>query len=848
MRIFKEYKIIIDFFMKEQGKNLKEAVQMAQVPPNLTDQIMDYFNPEQVTIKDISTILEHEKNVKLCEPHSKDEIYFRDFIDFIEHVRKWPRAVTENLSRTSNKLLEYLPDPQDNESFQYKGLVVGNIQSGKTANMSALIARAADHGYRFFIILAGRYKDLRLQTQNRMDQDITGESEIEFFQCVQHEEGTLKWNRMTKAEMKGDFQRGTATFDPNPDTPKLAVIKKNTKVMANLIQYLQHPTVPLKDVPALIIDDECDDASIDTNYAEEDDEPSKTNARIRELLQVFPKYVYIGFTATPFANVLIDAEVPEDLYPKNFISVLKEPKDYLGPRQLFGLGMIPSELSDEEGPAEMDIIRFISPEEDKVVEQSGLSDEPPSIIEQAILTYILSCCARMARGQAEDHFSMLVHPSHRKNIHGKYKKWIEDNIDFLKQVVRHPSKAKEYIKEAKTIWETDFIETSKKLDIDKGQLFSFEQIWKFAKEIVDSFEIKVLNSDFQDNLEYHRDKRRYIVVGGNKLSRGLTLEGLSVSLYLRPEPSGGHKYDTLLQMGRWFGYRKGYHDLTRIFVNPETADDFSDLARVELELRADLQKYSKSPDPPTPLGIKPLIRAHDTMSVTSTLKFGSGKRINRSLQGGIRQTIAFPLNNISILKQNQQIVKAWLKALGKPVGDEISQGSWTWKNVQPDRIIKLIQSYSFSQEAIRVNKDILKNYVEKQNEKKELTDWTVILPSGSRKGEPYPWMSGVSTGKITRRLNKRKTGKRTAIKVLTESKDIKSVWEIYKISPSPEYQSDPKKGALLFYIVDKYSGAGTDKALFPNSEREDIVGLAFIFPHSRSQATVEWVTQGRGLF
>ena len=848
MRTFTDYRAIIDFLIKHQGKNLEEALQEAEVPSHLKNQIRDYFKTDKTTIKDVSIIQEEDNNIILCKSNPEKRTYFDGYINFIYNVRKWSRVIADNLFHTSNRLLERLPDPQKNERFQYKGLVVGHIQSGKTANISALIARAADHGYRFFIILAGRYKDLRLQTQNRMDQDITGESEIEFFQCVQHEENTPKWNRMTKAEIEGDFRKGTATLDPNPDTPKLAIIKKNTRVMASLIQYLQQSTVPLKNFPALIIDDECDDASIDIKYAEEGDEPSKTNQRIRELLQVFEKYTYIGFTATPFANVLIDAEVPEDLYPKNFVSILEEPEGYLGPRQLFGLGMFPSELSEEEEEVEMDIIRFISFKEEKEVEQTGLSDESPSVIEKAILTYVLSCCARIARGQAEDHFSMLVHPSHRKHIHEQYKTWIEDNINFLKQVVRHPLKTKEYIKKAKIFWEKDFIKTSRKLDIDKDKLFNFDQIWKFAKEIVDSIEVKVLNSDFSDTLEYHRDKRRYIVVGGNKLSRGLTLEGLSVSLYLRPEPSGKHKYDTLLQMGRWFGYRKGYHDLTRIFVNPDTARDFSDLAKVELELREDLKKYSKSSIPFTPLEVKPLIRAHPTMSVTSPLKIGAGKKINISLQAKPMQTVAFPLNDIENLKRNQSVVKSWLDSLGEYFPDEISKGGFTWKNIQPKKIFELVQSYTFSKEAIRVNEYVIKNYIKRQNEEKELIDWTVILPPGSQKGDPFPWIPRVSTGKVIRSLNKRKTGERTAIKVLTDPKDIDQIWTTYKISSDPEHQSDPKNGALLIYVIDKNSGVGTEKALFPDSDGVDIVGLAFIFPRSKSKATVEWITQEKGLF
>ncbi len=839
MKNFTDYKAIVDFLKTKKKKSLDEAIREAEVPPDMLNQIQDYFDPQKVTIKDVSTISDNEPDIVLCEPDPGKEKYFRRFIDFIHNTRRWSRSIAENLSHTSNELLKRLPDPAKNNKFHYKGLVVGHIQSGKTANMSALIARAADHGYRFFIILSGRYRDLRLQTQNRMDQDITGKSENDLLKCVEHENNTPQWNRMTIAEMDGDFQSGTAKLDPNPDTPKLAVIKKNIKVMEKLIQYLQSSTVKIKNFPVLIIDDECDDASIDINYTKDDkDEPSKTNAKIRKLLKVFQKCAYVGFTATPYANVLIDADVPEDLYPKNFIAVLDEPKDYFGPRQLFGQGNI----------SDLDVIRLISESDEQSISESDyFSDEVPEVIEKAILTYVLSCCARMARGQQDDHFSMLIHPSHRTNIHEQYKQWVTNHIDFLKQVTRHSSKVKEYMRAAEKIWETDFVKTSRSIGIDNSKVFIFEEVWKFAKGIVDSIEVKVLNSNFQDTLEYHKDKRRYIVVGGNKLSRGLTLEGLSVSLYLRPEPSGGHKYDTLLQMGRWFGYRKGYHDLTRIFVNPKVADDFSDLAMVELELREDLKKYSRSQDPRTPLEIKPLIRAHHTMSVTSSLKFGAGRRINISLHGGIMQTVDFPLNDIQALKKNQQTVRSWLESLGAYSKDEMAKGGFTWKNIKPSQIIHLIKAYIFGKKATRVNQSVLTNYIERQNEKNELTDWAVVLPPGSGRGEPFPFVSGISTGKVIRRLNKRKAERGTAIKVLIDPGDIKSVYETYKISPDIEHSTDPKKGALLIYVVDKKFGAGTDRALFPDSEGEDIIGLAFVFPHSKSHATVEWVTQERDL-
>ena len=835
MKFFTYYRNVVEYFMEKKSFSLSQAMEEAEVPPNMKEQLRDYFNADPATIN-ISIIKDSEEDIVLCEPTDDldSQPYLNDFIEFTYNVRKWPRSVAKSLTLSSKTLLENLPDPRKNQSFQHKGLVIGHIQSGKTANISALIARAADYGYRFFIVLAGRYKDLRLQTQNRMDQDITGQTENPF-ECVEHSPDTPNWLRMTIGDILGDFKRGTVNFDPNPDTPKLAVIKKNTTVMKKFINWLKGATVPMTEFPALIIDDECDDASININYAEEDDEPSKTNKRIRDLLNVFEKSVYVGFSATPYANVLTDADESEDLYPKNFITVLDEPRDYFGPRQLFGLGMNPSELSDpeaENGIPELDVIRPIQEDTDR---EEGIRE----IIKKSILTFILSCCARMARGQSEKHFSMLIHPSHKIDQHKLYREVVRKEIVFFESVARYPKRAKGAISEAKEVWENDFCKISEEAE---ERRIDFDDVWKFAKQIIQSIEVVVLNTDSDDYLEYDKSSRRYIVIGGNRLSRGLTLEGLSVSLYLRPTPSGGHKYDTLLQMGRWFGYRKGYYDLTRVFVHAEIADNFADLARVELEFREDLKKYSRDDPPLTPRDISPLIRAHSTMQVTSPMKFGAGKKINLSLQAGIKQTVAFPLDDLRSLRNNQEVTKEWIKSLEKNSSAKHFDGYYAWKDIEPRTIIELIQNYTFSEEATQVNGEILKGYISRQNEEGELTKWAVVLPPGPKNGDFFPWTPDISTKKVTRRLNKRKTKGRTAIKVLTESKHIDKVREVYSISP--DLSSDSEKGALLIYVIDKDSGKETEQALFPDdSGGEDIIGLAFIFPKSKSQATIPWVTQ-----
>ena len=833
---FSSYRIIIEHYM-EEGVEFEDAFSKAKVPLSLYNQIKSFFKDEKVKIKVISSITSKDEDKILCKYNIENDKYYIGFENFLYDERKWKRSIVENLSETSKKILEQCPDPIKNEEFQYKGLVIGHIQSGKTANMTAFIARAADYGYKFFIILAGRYNELRLQTQNRIDQDVTGKSEMQSLKCVKHEHEAKKtpWFRMTEANIKGDFDSGTVTLDLNPSTPKIAVIKKNIKIMEKFIKYLKSNSL-LKNFPAIIIDDECDEASINTNYSQEDEDkdPSKTNALIREILHLFPKHTYIGFTATPFANVLIDMNNDDDLYPKNFIFSLDEPDEYFGPKKLFGSGMSFSTLLDEPSrDSELDVIRIIKEEEMNEMENIDDQIDPPDILFKSISAFVLSNCARMLRGQTENHYSMLIHPSHIKNIHEKYKKWVEEELDILKGVATYPKKFKGYLKKIKTYWEQDFFKVSEN---ERVKSFSFNDIWKFSEKILNSIEVKVLNSDFDHVLEYEKDERRYIIIGGNKLSRGLTLEGLSISLYLRPEPKTGNKYDTLLQMGRWFGYRKGYHDLTRIFVTDQIAEDFSDLATVEIELREDIKKYSEKDI--TPKKIAPLIRCHPTMQVTSNLKMGAGEKINISLSGKTIQTIVFPLQDMIKLKENQKTIVAWLKAIGDYNKDWPLKEYYTWEKVSSNDILNLVANYHFGESPRQVNRKTITEYIRNQNSVDELIDWTVILPPGKKKGEAFSWISGVSTRKIVRRIDKRQRTQRTAIKVLTESAHIKAVDEKFLIS------SNPKKGALLIYIIDKNSYQGTDKSLFLDKTGEDVIGLAFIFPSSTSNKTAEYITQG----
>ncbi len=833
MKTFAEYLAIVEFLIKLQGKDVEAALSEAQVPVHLAEQIRSYLaGPVEITHADL---IVQNQTLALCSPlpPTTPQPYTTGFLKFLLDHRGWDKSVINTLEVTSLDLVCRVPKPGAAPAFQQRGLVIGYIQSGKTAAMAALIARAADQGYKLCIVLAGTMNDLRSQTQRRLDQEIAGTSEDTDRDApfVVHDPTAAKWGRLTSRGLLGDFQAGTHN-DLNPVTPKLAVIKKNVAVMNRFRQWLEKAPVSLAQLPALVIDDEADQASINTNYGKLDDageeiDPTKTNQAIRDLLKALPKCVYVGFTATPFANVLIDAQETEDLYPRDFIAALPEPVGYFGPRQLFGLSMSATDLSPEspETPA-LDVIRPLSQEQLNALDALQPGSECPQVLADALLAFVLSSSARLARGHGHKHFTMFVHPSQSTADQQLFAGVIAKEIELLKITVGKPKPFPDALKRARTMWDEDFVGRTGSTPAD------FDTVWKFAKSVVESIELKVLNYFSKDELDYADPPKRYVVVGGNRLSRGLTLEGLSISFFTRDT----NYYDTLLQMGRWFGYRPGYVDLTRIFVEGVMANQFSDLARVELELRADIAKYARKPDPPTPLELMPKIRSHPSLAVTSPLKMGAGAAVNISFSNTDQQTVAFPISDKGALRANEEAAKSLIKGMGKPDISVSSEGMHIWKDRPAGAVISFLKSYTFSKDAPIVNRANLTKYIERQNAKNELRLWDIVVPRGNANLGPYHW----SDDAIARSVMRSPASAKGSIKVLSSPPDIAG-WK----SAAGRSGSDSERGCLILYAIDKNSGLPKKGFFKSPTDATDIVGLVLLFPDSDSQAnvSVQYVSQ-----
>ena len=473
---------------------------------------------------------------------------------FLENAKNWDHESIGSIHESSNEVVSLLANPA-HEQFRCRGLVVGYVQSGKTANMTAVIAKAVDAGYNLVVLLGGVTNKLRAQTQRRLLADIV-------------ERHRDMWQLYTTADDEGDFvvpANGQFTM-PVPGRAQLVVMKKETSRLAAFLKTVERtqPTI-LKSLKTLIIDDECDQAS--PNAASDDLEMTRINEAIRKIIRALPAVSYVGYTATPFANVFINPfphnkDELDDLYPEDFITDLPRPKDYFGAREVFGHD--PDDASDEGGPAAgQNMIRVIPLTEVVLIRPERAKDQKtflPQIttqLERALLWFLASCALRRRRGQAASHMTMLIHTSPN----------IAQHVNMAK-AVHHWMQTHDGDLRAGTgaVWSRFNEVWSKETSLVplKGhgeENIQLADLLGWMREVLKALEVAVENGESVERLNYTQEAKTYIVVGGSVLARGLTLEGLSVSFFLRTS----QQYDTLLQMGRWFGLQ------TRSFIGSKVA-------------------------------------------------------------------------------------------------------------------------------------------------------------------------------------------------------------------------------------------------------------------------------------
>ncbi len=739
-------------FSENLDQKIEQAIEEENVPIRLKNQVKDGVEGKirkfEPNIWRVSK-LKDNPNIKYCDITNMEQrhIYFDSYTNILRENKTSEKSIAL-LKSHSEKMIEEFPEPgKSNENYKFKGLVIGQIQSGKTANIESLVCRAVDFGYRFIIIMCGRTNALRQQNQLRFDNEVLTESDT--------------WSKLTTDSDK-DFKGGTVDLDSNLNKPKIAIIKKIPSTLKKIKEKIEK-NPELKNHPCLIIDDECDDASIDTNANKEDFDPTKTNQEIRNLINCFNKIVYVGFSATPFANVFIDANNTEDLYPKDFIFLLDTPEGYTGTKDFI-------EKYDN----------FVS-----------ISDEgAQQKLKEAIYSFILSCCIIKEKKSflpPKNNFSMLVHPSYKKNVHSKYESEVNEIVKGLKHYLEHP-KYLNIKREFEDLFEKQFSFLLREV--------SFESIFNHYRYFVDKIETKKLNSDQaieEDKhiLKYQEQNKVYIVIGGNILARGLTLEGLLTSFFTR-ESKGKHQYDSLLQMQRWCGFREDYLKYIRIYTTQRLKNDLIKLVDIEEEFREYIkEKFNE--EGASPVLVKPHIKSHQSMKVVSKVKEGKSFEDINVVEDYLT-TLEFYFDYDKLM-DNINIVKSLVKN-----NNDNSNFIVSVKEIE-----NFIESYQFCNPKSKIKfQNKIKDF------KNKYSEWiiTIYNSKASEDSEGFRYSEKLKVNKIHRALMKK--------------------GDSLKISQLKHRLKKTEKPKLIVYTIDEKS----NKKDYPRKSERNVVDKTLEAPAS----------------
>lgn len=827
--------------------------------------------------------------------------FWRRYRMWLIDSKGWSPMVVDRLDSLTDQVLARIEDPNRSGQWDRRGLVVGQVQSGKTSHYTGLICKAVDAGYKLIVVLAGIHDSLRSQTQLRLDEGFLG---LDTQNERAWEKNTNKFGAgllslkplhaayLTNSAPKGDFNKGIAKqigMTTLGSLPILLVVKKNKDILRNLKAWLQtHADATdengapyFTDLPILLLDDEADHASINTKETllDSEGEPineqevTLINSRIRELLKMFASSVYVGYTATPFANVFIHPEVNtpkmgRDLFPRDFILNLPAPSNYLGPVQVFGLGEETDNALNQNGLPTVRIIDKLQDGEEVDTSSLPFDDDFATLLPQshrngyyvealplslkhAILAFILSCAVRAQRGQGTQHNSMLVHVTRFVSVQDRVAELIEQEIVAVRNRILFGdgSRSDHILDELKAVFETDFQPTTKRvmelIEDPSITRVTWAQIEPFLRDAVSKITVKRINGSAKDVLDYFgaSDGISVIAVGGNKLSRGLTLEGLTVSYYLR----ASRMYDTLMQMGRWFGYRPGYADVCRLYTTGELVDNYRHITIASEELRSDFDEMMRAGKTPKDFGLK--VRTHPgSLAITAAGKMRNGTVMKVSFSGCLVES-----TKISKISQdvsaNLLTLSSFVADLGQPTH---SDRHIEWREKPAELVIDFLQQLSGYGRLTRWDPVKLAEYVEGVTQFGELKRWNVAVVSV---GTPQFVLSrGIKVGLSERNQADDSTKQMMHIRnrhIISEGHEwldinddvpARELWqqdkrnlgkELPKVLPGAYARKvrDAEVGLLLLYLL-KPEGAGLSSTSIP------LLGYAASLPQSRTNADV----------
>lgn len=650
---------------------------------------------------------------------SPEDVFWPPLRDYLLQEKHWNETAVNSVDTASSKIVSLLQPPGLAE-IDTRGLVVGYVQSGKTANFTAVIAKAADVNYKLFIVLSGITDNLRNQTQERLEMELVDLNREQWFTLTSRDEDFRP----------GPIRNVDAFLTDHQHFKLLAVVKKNAGVLRRLLRWLQNASKHvLSNCPVLIIDDEADQASINASkYA---DRRTAINQLILNIIDLLPKSAYVGYTATPFANVFIDPAA-RDLYPRDFIVALSKPEGYFGSERIFGRERLWEDDDGGRQEVKLDMIRIVPPDEIAHLQprsrtaKDTFEPELTESLEQALYYFWLAAAGRASRNQRHRHMTMLIHTSVYTIVHERFAPLVENfRLQILKRL---KNKNAAVIEQFQHQWEDEQSRVSAE-DFDELPI-AFSELEPYLLEIVQSTEVVVDNSRSQKRLTYVKEEagklgKIQIVVGGDTLSRGLTLEGLTVSYFLRTATA----YDTLLQMGRWFGYRTGYAELTRMWMTLELAHWFYDLATIEEEIRIDIRRYEEENLTPEDFAVR--VRTHPSLSITSELKMQSAVVAQVGYNNTREQTILFKRLEDDWLQRNIEALIQMTEALRQAnINPDTTKGeNLIFRDVPVQLVIDFLNAYSFHEQRASLSSKSLTGYIHEQNSYDDLLHWNVVIRS-----------------------------------------------------------------------------------------------------------------------
>lgn len=777
---------------------------------------------------------ERINSIGWLDDETKAKTYRGRYLLYLEKKLGRSKSMIIETDRSSLEIIKKIGDPKDPNNFFVKGLVVGSVQSGKTSNFNAVVNSSIDVGYKLIIVLSGIMEDLRRQTQIRTEKEVEGKmithdkfigvGEIASFgQLGQFTEVNQV---IIPTSTQNDFNRTMQQAHFSLNNTNILICKKNTSVLQNLLLWLNEYLLENNDkhnIPFLIIDDEADNASINNLGHKGADYANKINGHIRALLALFNRKTYIGYTATPFANILqdwnkkpevkwkvkdaknnceLEFDLEGNLFPDDFIELLIPPSNYIGPKNFFET-RIEDVKKIEPLLAEplMDYIEYF-PERVEELSDGSLNGVKkynnktefdndknakshfgtyqdyrdltrattkydnypiaiPKSLDEAIKCFIVSIAIRLSRRPEliqsklfHPHNTMLIHISRFSNWQCTTKNLIIEKINFLRTRLNNDTLTSEdsIFNEFERIWIKYFAEAVNNIkeylpDNYEDEYLTrktFLEVRDLLVSAINGIEVKAVNTVEKDVLDYESGEKKYIVIGGNKLSRGFTLEGLTINYFVR----NTNYADTLLQMGRWFGYRPGYLDCCKLFTTSDSFEKFDQVTWTIEELEEEFRKLSRDKKKPKDYATKVLTHP-GTLQITRPAILKNALIETWSYEDKLVQTTEFELKADKIINSWENFKITYQKYASEFVFDNDRKFIILKKDTQA------LEDFlnSISTHTSKFEKNAIVRFIKLCNAYEKLTNWTIAInTSGSLREIPKEYTGFNTDVKLTKRI------------------------------------------------------------------------------------------------